>query len=448
MHEIEAEYRRKHPKSAALAEEALSVFPSGLTHDTRRFDPFPLYVERAQGSRKWDVDGLEYIDYVMGHGSLILGHSHPSVVEAVSTQMARGTHYGASHPLEIEWAKLIIGLIPTAERVRFHSSGTEATMMAIRLARAFTGRTKVIKFEDHFHGWHDLVSGATVPDDDVPAALGVARQLMETLYSLPPGDIDAVRRVLRDDPDDVAAVIIEPTGAHYGERPIPPSFLHELRQATEEAGVLLIFDEVVTGFRIAPGGAQQRYGVRPDLTTLAKIVAGGLPGGAVTGRADIMSVLDFRSEERVTEGRVYHPGTFNANPLSAAAALAVLPQVRAGAPEVAEMLAGPLVVAMNRAFASSGVPGAAWRHASIVHYTIGTPCPRPDGVEWTHAERPPLPNPVLLTAMMQALLNRGVYFMGAGNAAFVSAVHTEADIDATAAVFEAALGDLKTAGLA
>lgn len=446
MNQIEAEYRRLHPSSAELAEQALGVFPSGLTHDTRRFDPFPLYVDRAQGSRKWDADGNELIDYVMGHGALILGHGHPAVVAAVTEQMARGTHYGASHRLEIEWAKQIIDLIPSGEKVRFHSSGTEATMMAIRLARAFTGRTKLIKFEDHFHGWHDLVSGATVPDDDVPAAFGVARQLMETLYSLPAGDIDSVRRTLRED-GDVAAVIVEPTGAHYGQSPMPSSFLHELRQITGETGTLLIFDEVVTGFRISTGGAQQRYGVMPDLTTLAKIVAGGLPGGAVTGRADIMSVMDFRAEERATDSRVYHPGTFNGNPLSAAAALAVLPLVKSGAPEQAEKLAGPLVRGMNQAFATTGVPGAAWAHASIVHHTVGADCPRPEGLEWTFADQPPEPRPAVLGAFMQALLNRGVYFMGAGNAAFVSAVHTEADIDATIAAFEDALGDLKTAGI-
>ena len=256
----------------------------------------------------------------MGHGALLTGHAPPDLVAAVQKQMGAGTHYGASHRLEIEWAKQIIDLIPSGERVRLTSSGTEATMMAIRLCRAFTGRSKLIKFEDHFHGWHDVVSGASVPDSAVPAAFGVARQTMETLYSLPPGDIAAVRQTLKDD-SDVAAVIVEPTGAHYGQTPLPSSFLHELRQATQEAGVLLIFDEVVTGFRISAGGAQERYGVMPDLTTLAKIVAGGLPGGAVTGRADIMSVLDFRAEERATEGRVYHPGTFNGNPLSASARL-------------------------------------------------------------------------------------------------------------------------------
>lgn len=446
MHQIEEAYRRLHPASERLWQDAITVFPSGLTHDTRYFDPFPVYVDRAQGSRKWDADGNELIDYVMGHGALLLGHGDPEIVAAVQRQVERGTHYGASHALEIAWARQITELIPSGEKVRFHSSGTEATMLAIRLARAFTGRSKLIKFDEHFHGWHDLVSGANVPDSDIPAAFGVTRQTMETLYSLPPGDIDAVQRTIEDDVD-IAAVIIEPTGARYGQAPIPPSFLQELREVTQAAGIILIFDEVVTGFRISPGGAQERYGVTPDLTTLAKIVAGGLPGGAVTGRADIMSVLDFRTEERATSGRVYHPGTFNANPLSASAALVMLERVKAGAPAVAEQRTGPLVQEMNRLFRTRRIPGAAWAHASILHLTLGLPCPVPDATEWTFAEQPPTPPPDLLMAFSMALINHGVHFMGAGNAAFVSAVHTDHDIDQTLAAFEAAISDLQAAGL-
>jgi glutamate-1-semialdehyde 2,1-aminomutase len=446
MNAIQDEYRRKHPASEKLSYEALSVFPSGLTHDTRRFDPFPIYVEHADGAHKWDVDGNELIDYVMGHGALLLGHGDPDVVQAVQQQVARGTHYGASHEAEVRWAQAIIDLVPSVEKVRLDSSGTEATMLAIRLARAFTGKTKVIKFEEHFHGWHDLVSGANVADKPVPYAFGVARQLMETLYVMPIHDIDAVARILRDDPD-VAAVIIEPTGAHYGQTPVQPSFLHELREATQQTGALLIFDEVVTGFRISPGGAQQRYGVMPDLTTMAKIVAGGLPGGAAGGRADIMSVLDFRANERATTDRVYHPGTFNGNPLSAAAAVVALRKVKEGAPEQAEKLTGPLVEGINSAFASTGITGAAWCHASIAHLTLGNPVQRPDGIEWTNPVSPPDPRPDLLQAFHAALINRGVQFMGAGNAIFVSTVHTAKDIDETIAAVEGALGDLKAAGL-
>jgi glutamate-1-semialdehyde 2,1-aminomutase len=368
------------------------------------------------------------------------------VVEAVTRQMARGTHYGASHALEIEWAKWVTELMPSVEKVRFHSSGTEATMMAIRLARGFTGRSRLIKFENHFHGWHDLVSGANVPDETTPFAFGVARELMQTLHVLPAGDIDAVARTIRDD-GEIAAVIVEPTGAHYGEEPLLPSFLHELRQVTAETGVVLIFDEVVTGFRISDGGVQKRYGVMPDLTTMAKIVAGGLPGGAVGGNASIMSVLDLRNEERATDGRIYHPGTFNANPLSASAAVAALPLVKAGAPAAAEALAAPLVRGINRALDDANLPGAAWCHASIMHFTLGQPCHRPDGIEWDTPEQPPLPDPDLLANLAPALINRGVHFMGAANAAFVSSVHTPEEIDSAVEAFAGALGDLKAAGL-
>ncbi len=446
MNHIETEFVRKHPGSERLAREARTYFPSGVTHDSRFLRPFPLYVDRAEGSRKWDVDGNELIDFVMGHGALLLGHGHPAVVEAAQRQMTRGTHYGASHALEIEWAKWVTELVPSVDKVRFHSSGTEATMMAIRLARGFTGRSHLIKFENHFHGWHDVVSGANLPDQETPFAFGVARELMETLHVLPAGNVDAVARTIREDPE-IAAVIIEPTGAHYGEEPILPSFLHELREVTAESGVVLIFDEVVTGFRVSDGGVQKRYDVLPDLTTMAKIVAGGLPGGAVGGNASIMSVLDLRDEERVTDGRIYHPGTFNANPLSAAAATAALPLVKAGAPAAAEALAAPLVRGINRALDDAKVPGSAWCHASIVHFTLGQPCHRPDGIEWDTTEQPPLPDPALLANLTQAMINRGVHLMGAGNAAFVSSVHTPQEIDSAVEAFAGVLRDLKADGL-
>ena len=221
---------------------------------------------------------------------------------AVHAQLDRGTHYGASHELEIEWAERVKALIPTAERVRFTSSGTEATLMAVRLARAFTGKPKLIRFNYHFHGWHDhMTSGHTNHFDGTPTT-GVLDAVAGNVLLCDQNDEAALARLLEQHEGEIAAAIIEPTGANGGKLPIDPDFLHALRRLTAEHGVLLIFDEVVNGFRVAPGGAQEAYGIRPDLTTLAKILAGGLPGGAVTGRKDILDLLDFQVDQERRQG--------------------------------------------------------------------------------------------------------------------------------------------------
>ena len=257
---IEQAYIDLHPKSAEYYATSKDLFPNGVTHDARNLKPFPYFVTHAQGSRKWDVDGNEIVDYKGGHGALILGHNHPDIVAAVTEQMTKGTHYAASTEIEIEWAQLVRDLIPCSEKVRFHSSGTEATMMAVRMARAYTGRTKLLKFRDHFHGWNDYVRSHE------PAAGGIPVETASTVISIEPNDIGLVERTLSAEAD-VAAVIVEPTGAHMGDTPLRPSFLGELREVTERYGVVLIFDEVVTGFRMSKGGAQGLYGVTPDMCT-------------------------------------------------------------------------------------------------------------------------------------------------------------------------------------
>ncbi|MEX2445984.1 MAG: aminotransferase class III-fold pyridoxal phosphate-dependent enzyme, partial [Dehalococcoidia bacterium] len=221
-------YEAMHQRSRALAAKAARVFPSGVTHDARAFQPFPVYVERAQGPRKWDVDGNEYVDYIGGHGALLLGHNRPEVMAAVGEALQRGTHFGSSHDLEIAWGQQVIDMVPCAERVRFTSSGTEATMMALRLARAYTGRERVVKLEEHFHGWHDLVVGRLGPDDARPHSVGVPDGFYDSLTVAPAGDVTALAEALAA--RDVAAVILEPTGAHWGTHPIPPSYLHEARR--------------------------------------------------------------------------------------------------------------------------------------------------------------------------------------------------------------------------
>jgi len=290
---IIAGYRAATPGSAAASEKASRLFPSGVTHDSRYIEPYGLYVTRAQGPRKWDVDGNCYVDYFGGHGALLLGHCHPKVVAAVNQQIARGTHFGASHETEIAWAEWVMKLVPSAERVRFTSSGTEATMMAVRLARAFTGKSKLIRFKHHFHGWHDHMTSGYASHFDGSPTPGVLPGVAGGLLLAEQNDAEGLARLLEAN-DDIAAAIIEPTGAHGAQLPIDPKFLTELRELTRRHGVVLVFDEVVTGFRVSPGGAQAQYGIRPDLTTLAKILAGGLPGGAIAGRKDILDLLDFQ----------------------------------------------------------------------------------------------------------------------------------------------------------
>ena len=365
---IVAAYREKTPGSAKLASEANGVFPSGLTHDSRRLDPYCLYVDKAQGSRKWDVDGNEYVDYFGGHGALLLGHNHPDVVAATQAQMARGTHYGSGHELEVQWGGLVKKLIPCAEKVRFTSSGTEANLMALRLARAFTGRNKLVRFLGHFHGWQDHVAFGVNDHFDGSASTGVLDGIADNVILAPPDDIEETRRILTTD-DDIAAVIIEPTGSGFGQVPVTREFVTELRRITEAQGIILIFDEVVAGFRAAKGGAQEYFGLMPDLASLAKILAGGLPGGAVCGRKDLLDLLDFDITAAKGVEKIGHQGTFNANPLSAAAGTTTLGIVdTTDATARAIETAVKLRAGINQAFADEGVPWAAYGQFSEVHF--------------------------------------------------------------------------------
>ncbi len=443
------EYVARHPRSAQLYQRALQSLPSGVTHDIRYLTPFPIYVEHARGARKWDVDGHELVDLVMGHGALFLGHAHPDITRAVTEQAARGTHYGAAHRLEVEWAEWVKRLVPSAEVVRFTNSGTEATLMALRLARSYTGRRKVLKFDYHFHGWHDAVAGARYSDSDTLRSAGVTPGALQDTISVPQGDLAAVAEHLGR--GDVAAVILEPTGASWGTLPLAPSFLHDLRELTLRHGTVLIFDEVITGFRVAVGGAQGRYGVVPDLTCLAKIVAGGLPGGCVAGRAEVMSMLAFRGDAAWdSRERVFHPGTFNANPLSAAAGTTMLSLIADGRyHRHADALTERLVREMNGLLARLEVPGCVYGLASYFHIVLGEDCPRPrDGIEWPadSGRLPPRMRPDLATNLKRAMLNHGVDLMGLSGG-FLSGVHSERDVEAVLDAFEGSLHDLRRDGL-
>ena len=276
---IETAFRARTPRSADLYQQAGKVIPAGLTHDSRTLLPYPIYAARAKGPRKWDVDGHEYVDYFGGHGALILGHAHPAMAAAVTRQIELGTHWGSSHELEVLWAELIHRLVPCAERVRFTASGTEATQLAIRLMRAATGKSKIVRFIGHFHGWHDQVAAGSMSHFDGSVPAGIPASLVEQTILLPADDIAVAVETLRAR-DDIAAVILEASGASWGMVPLPEGFLAGLRAVTKERGVVLILDEVITGFRWSRGGAQARYGVTPDICAMAKIVAGGQIGRA------------------------------------------------------------------------------------------------------------------------------------------------------------------------
>ena len=431
-------YHRLHARSAELSQQAQARFPNGVTHDARYTPPFPLYVERSSGARKWDADENELIDFVTGHGALILGHGHPEVVAAVQEQMSRGTHLGAESPLALRLGELVQSMFPSVERLRFTASGTEATMLGLRLARAFTGRQKIVRFIGHYHGWHDLLARDT--EADVP--VGVPDGLRDSTIVVA-ADLNQIEATLRDN-NDIAAIILEPTGASYGMVPISDDFLGQLRKLTEDHGVLLIFDEVVTGFRVAPGGVQERTGIRADMTSFAKILAGGLPGGAIGGRADIFRHLEF-GDAAWAKNKIRHNGTFNANPLSAAAGVTTLKLLQDGA--VSRQVcqgAEQLTAGMNALFRKHGLRGwAAYCDGSIFHIVAAV---QPD---FAPGELPTLNAATYkrggdakkLALLRMALINHGVDLMR-GRSGFLSQAHTPDDIASALHAFDLALADI------
>jgi glutamate-1-semialdehyde 2,1-aminomutase len=446
---IVAAYRERTPESARLATEAERVLPSGVTHDSRYCEPYGIYVERAKGSRKWDVDGNEYVDYYGGHGALLLGHNHPAVLAATQEALGRGTHFGANHRTEVRWAELVTAMVPSAERVRFTSSGTEATLMALRLARAYTGKAKLVRFLTHFHGWHDhMTAGHASHFDGTPTA-GVVAGITEDTILLPPGDVAALREAFARH-DDIAAAIIEPTGSGFGTVPHARSFLEALREETRKSGAVLIFDEVVTGFRVSPGGAQQEYQILPDLTALAKILAGGMPGGAVAGRDDIMAELDFKRAEARQREKIAHPGTYNGNPVSAAAGIAALELIAStDACARANRYGEELRARLNEEIARAGAPWAVYGSFSGFH-TFLNPQRRPldaarfDPLAIGYRELTGNPKP-LAQKFRLALLVNGIDVNGRLGG-IISAVHTADDLERTVSGFRSALSMMKAEG--
>ena len=443
---IEAAYRERTRRSAELAKEARNLFPSGITHDSRKLDPYTIYVDRAEGPRKWDVDGNEYIDYFGGHGALMLGHHHPDIDRVIVEALGRGTHFGSSHEGEVRWAQAVKDLVPSVERVRFTSSGTEATHLALRVARAATGRRKVVRFRTHFHGWHDHMTQGYVSHFDGTATPGVLQEVAGSVVLLDPGDEATMRDTMAGDPD-IAAAILEPTGSSFGLVPLRPSFLEALREATRENGVMLIFDEVVTGFRVSPGGAQGEFGISPDLSTFAKILAGGLPGGALAGRKDLLDFLDFEATSADGREKINHQGTYNANPVSAAAGTEMLRIVGstdacARANDFGERLRG----ALNEVLIDEDVPWAAYGTFSGFHVFLNAEGRdiRPDrfdpfSIDYRELKANP---PGLADRLRLAMLSNGVDVTGWPGGT-ISAAHGDAELGETADAFRESLRMLK-----
>ena len=367
---IVSRFRERTPGSAERARQARSVFPSGIVHDSRRLLPHPIYVSRASGARKWDVDGNEYVDYHGGHGALILGHCDPGVTRAAQQQLELGTHPAACHDLEIRWGTLVKELVPCAERVRFTSSGTEANLMALRLARAYTGKTKLVRMMGHFHGWQDHAAFGVDDHFDGSAPPGLLQEIAGNVLLASCDDIDRTRALL-ESRDDIAAVMLEPTGGSFGVLPISDKFVRMLRHVTAEREIVLIFDEVVTGFRVSRGGAQAHYGVIPDLATFAKILAGGLPGGAIAGSEAILERLDFDAAASGGFEKIGHHGTHNANPVCAATGIACLERVASeDICERASRNGAQLREALNEVLATQRVPWAVYGEHSGFYFFL------------------------------------------------------------------------------
>jgi len=307
--------------SKELFNQAKEFLPGGVDSPVRAYKPYPFFAKKASGSKLYDVDGNSYIDYCLAYGPLVLGHAHPKVVDEVKKQLDVGSAYGVPTEKEIELAKLVVSKVPCADMVRFVNSGTEATMSAIRLARAFTNKTKIIKFEGSYHGAHDYVlvksgSGAA----GKPDSPGVPEETTKNTILVPFNDEKALIDVVEREKNNIAAIIVEPVMGNIGCIPPKQNYLEFLRQITEENGIILIFDEVITGFRLAEGGAQDYYNVTPDLVTLGKILGGGFPMGALAGKRELMEMI-------APSGNVYQAGTFNGNPISITAGLTTLQEL-------------------------------------------------------------------------------------------------------------------------
>lgn len=417
--------------SDRLAEAARAVMPGGGSHDFRQLTPRGLFAARGEAGRKWDVDGLEYVDLTLGNGSLLLGHGDAGVTEAIVSAVGRGLHFSAGTEAEVRWAELVCELVPGAERVRFTASGSEACILAAGVAAAATGRRGLATLRGHHPGWAlPMASGGA-------EALDARRTPDELVLALSSGRH--------------AAVLLEPTGASFGKAPLAADEVGRIAEAARSGGALVIFDETLTGFRVSPGGAQAQIGVTPDLTVLGKILGGGLPCGALAGRADLMAALDNRLDAPAGPKRIAHGGTGNGNPVVAAAGLAMLRAIADGeAGRRADAMAGALRHRLNRLFAGLGLAWAAYGQSSVAHLFLNPDGVALDPVRWDSAAEAPetllARSRVLINDLRVALLAAGVDING-WPGALTCSTHGAADLDRAEAGFAQAIERLRRQGV-
>ncbi|MFY9842506.1 MAG: glutamate-1-semialdehyde 2,1-aminomutase [Terriglobales bacterium] len=420
---------RKTEQSRKLQKRAEKLIPGGVNSPVRAFRSVgcdPLYIVRGQGSHIWDADGNEYVDYIGSWGPLILGHAAPSVIEAVITAARSGTSFGASTPAEADLAELVIAAFPHMQKVRFVSSGTEATMSAIRLARGYTKRKYIVKFEGCYHGHSDALlvkAGSGVATLGIPGSAGVPEEFTQFTLALPYNDVAAAEQAFDKFKHQIACVIVEPVVGNMGCVPPAKGYLEALRAITSRDKSVLIFDEVMTGFRLAFGGAQELYGVQPDLTTMGKIIGGGLPVGAYGGPSEIMDLIS-------PLGPVYQAGTLSGNPLAMAAGYATLSYLRDHKKDVyakLDKLAGEIVAGVAAAAKDAGVTMCHNRVGSMFtwFFTEGSV------TDWASAEKS---DTKAFGRFFRAMLENGIYLPPSQfEAAFLGAAHTEKDVQQTIA---------------
>jgi glutamate-1-semialdehyde 2,1-aminomutase len=427
MRDYLQEYTERTPTSQKLYEQAKQYMPGGVSHSYRYFPPYPLFINRVEGSRIWDVDGNEYIDLWMGHGALILGHRPDIVNQALQEVVNAGTHWGILHEPQVELARLVCEMVPCAEKMRFCVSGTEATMYAVRLARGFTGRRIILKMDAGWHGGNTDLAVAIKAPFDQPESAGLPPEMLQFTHTVPFNDVEATLAAMHACRDDLAGVILEPVMGAGGMIPAEPAFLKALREETARLGAMLIFDEVITGFRLAPGGAQEYFGVVPDLVTLGKITGGGSNIGVIAGRSDVMAMTDPTIQRKKGEGVLTGGGTFSATPMSMIPGLTVLRHLRNHASEVypyINTLGDRLRRGMEEAFERGGLLGKTVGTGSLVgaylpldpSVTVRTPAEMYNRTDLKRLE----------TEFRIRMLNHGLYASHGGGT--LSTAHTEADI--------------------